>query len=123
MKNLSDLIIECIEEKYGNQEFALFFNPDGKPVWEAMLGNELPVPLGESSGEYKGVGSTPEEAVEHLQSNLRSGILNEGYHWLLALSLTPWLEDFAEGREYSMWDDEDKLYCDLLAYMRSERRE
>jgi hypothetical protein len=123
IRDLSALIMRCIENKQGSQEFALFYYLDGKPTWHAMLGNELPVPLGESSGEYKGVGSTPEEAVEHLQSNFRSGILNEDYHWLLALRLTPWLEDFAEGREYSLWDDEDKLYSELLAYMRSKQRE
>lgn len=118
-RDLDALIIECIEKKRGSQEFALFFNPNGKPAWEAMLGNEMPVPLGESSGEFKGLGATPEEAVEDLQSNFLSGTLNEDYHWLLALSLTPWLEDFAEGREYSMWDDEDRIYNDLMDFMRS----
>jgi hypothetical protein len=122
MQGLSSLIQRCIEQKKGNKEFALFYLLDVEHTWLAMLGNELPVPLGESSGEFMGAGLSPEEAVENLHSNLTKGILNQNYSWMLALHLTPWLKDFAEGREYDMWndDDEDRLYNDLMDYMRSK---
>ncbi|MCL7942071.1 hypothetical protein M8009_17445 [Halomonas sp. ATCH28] len=120
MTNLNELIIECIEKKPGNKEFALFFNLDGEPVWEAMLGNELPIPLAESRGEFLGTGASPEESVKNLKSNLLSSTLNEDYDWLLALPRTPWLEDFAEGREYNIWGDKSKLYSDLLAFIHSK---
>ncbi|MDI5922505.1 hypothetical protein QLQ86_17120 [Halomonas sp. LR5S13] len=99
----------------------MFFNLDGEPFWKAMLVNELPVPLGESTGEFNGTGASPEQAVKHLHSNLLNGVLNGGYDWLLALHRTPWLEEFSSGREYNIWDDEDKLYNDLMAFMRSKR--
>jgi predicted transcriptional regulator len=120
-RDLNELITSCLEKKTGNQEFALFYMLDGEPVWEAMLGNEqIFAPLGESCGEFQGRGTSPEEAVESLYSNLLSGILNKEYDWLLAVHRTPWLQDFnAEEHKYT-WDDEDKLYSDLMSFMYSK---
>lgn len=119
MRDLNELIIKCIEKKQGSQEFALFYMLDGEPAWQAMLGNEQPVSLGESRGEFHGKGHSPEEAVSQLFRKFLSGTLNEGYDWLLIWDRTPWLEGFnAEGREYT-WDDEDRLYNDLMDFIRS----
>ncbi len=121
MRDLNELITNCLEKKAGSQEFALFYMLDGDPVWHAMLGNEqIFAALGESRGEFQGRGSSPEEAVEDLRSNLLSGNLNQDYDWLLIWDRTPWLEGFnAEGREYT-WDDEALLYSDLMTFMCSK---
>lgn len=117
MRDLNELITNCLEKKEGSREFALFYMLDGAPVWQAMLGNEQPHALGESRGEFLGIGSSPKKAVENLHSNLLSGILNKDYDWLLIWDRTPWLDGFnAEGREYT-WDDEDRFYSDLMSFM------
>jgi predicted transcriptional regulator len=119
-RDLNELITNCLEKKEGSREFALFYMLDGAPVWQAMLGNEQPYALGESRGEFLGVGSSPNEAVEALRSNHIRGNLNQDYDWLLMWDRTSWLEGFnAEGREYK-WDDEDRLYSDLMTFMYSK---
>lgn len=62
---LSELIDACIEAKEGNNEFALFFF-DRSTCWWADIGNSSPVMLGEVQGEFRGEGTTKEEAVARL---------------------------------------------------------
>jgi hypothetical protein len=72
MEDLSKLIDYALLLKTGNREFALFYNDGDYPTWVAEAGNPCTaVMLGEASGECKGIGSTPEQAVLALIDNIR----------------------------------------------------
>jgi hypothetical protein len=69
-KTLDQLIEECFALKQGNKEFALFGMEEFG--WRAEIGNPSSwVMLGESNGEFTGVGVTPAEALESLIVNLK----------------------------------------------------
>lgn len=64
-KGLLGLILECIQMKTGNKEFALFYMSEGD--WTAEIGNPTScVMLGEASAEFSADGRSAIEAVENL---------------------------------------------------------
>lgn len=69
--SLDERIDACIRKKVGNKEFALFYDGGGRSTWTAYIGNPSPVVnLGETEGEYVGIGDTAEEAVQDLYEKL-----------------------------------------------------
>lgn len=73
MSNLRELIQLCVDAKHGDKQFALWIDGD----WcRADIGGSSVVMLGEASGEFRGEGSTPEEAVAALLANIRGGKRN-----------------------------------------------
>lgn len=59
------LLMQIIDAKAGNKEFALFF--DGAHEWTAAIGNQSQnVRLGEIDAEFEATGSTPDEALSAL---------------------------------------------------------
>jgi len=75
MTNLRELIQQCIDAKQGSKEFALFYVEGIMRPWWAEIGNPgSAVLLGESSGEFRGEGDTPEAAVSALLQNIRNGV-------------------------------------------------